>query len=183
MFYGKRIILPTSSVIRELLPKRLHRQDVSGYLLSKTFERRFGEEFPRREVLVKLAAAAALVTLPVRSAKAASAETYLEVCKGTIECIVAGVELVEEYLKLKEHTSGQADAENKKGQSCSGTIVLGIFDDGDELEVSEGRQFSIPRYTSGTFTFKHGPAPQERGSKTFVVASEIMAATTRFDVS
>jgi hypothetical protein len=182
MLYRKRIILPRSTAIPDFLPKGLHRNDVSDYLLSRTFERRLGEEFPRREFLLKLAASAALIALPVRPARALSAGTILEVCKGTIECGVAGLELLDEYFKVRKHISGQADVENQEDQSESGTMMLGIFDENNELELSEGRRFSIPRYTTATFTFNHGPAPQEPGSKTFAVASEASADSVDFQV-
>jgi hypothetical protein len=182
MLYRKRILLPRSTAIPDILPKGLHRNDVSDYLLSRTFERRLGEEFLRREVLLKLAASAALIALPVRPARALPVSTILAVCKGTIECGLTGLLLIDEYFKVRKRISGEADAENKEGQSQSGTIMLGIFDENKELEMSEGRRFSIPRYTSATFTFNHGPAPQESGSKTFAVASEDSADSVDFEV-
>ena len=183
MLSRRRIILDHTPAIPDMLPKGLRRCETSDYLLSQTFHRRFGDEFRRRDVLLKVAGAAALIMLPIRPARALSGETILEICKGTIDCVVAGLELVETAMKVREHTAGEADAENKKGQSCEGTIVLAIFNEDDALEVSEGRQFSIPRYTSAAFSFKHGPSPQESGDKTFAVVSERFVATADFSVS
>jgi hypothetical protein len=178
----RKLLLPDQS-IPNLLPKKLRRSDVSDYLLSQTFRKKFGEEFSRREALLKLSAAAALIALPIRPARALDWEGVLSICKGTIECGLAGLELLDEYFKVSKHTSGQADAENQESQSQDGTMILAIFDEDDELELSEGRRFSIPRHTSARFVFNHGPAPQEAGSKTFAVASEVSADTVEFEVS
>jgi hypothetical protein len=76
MFAKERMVL-TSRAIPDFLPKRLHRSDVPGYLLSNTFRRKFGEEFSRRDALVKLSTAAVLIALPIRPARAISISTIL----------------------------------------------------------------------------------------------------------
>ena len=89
MALQRRIYLPTLKIIPEILPRRLHRTDFPGYLLSRTFERRFGEEFPRREVLLKLAASAAAIALPVRWARAISPTEILSITQGYIRFVVS----------------------------------------------------------------------------------------------
>jgi len=178
----RRIVLPSSGALHDILPKKLRRTDVPDYLLSTTFQRRFGEVFTRRETLLRLSAAAAMIAVPVRPAKALSVEAILAVCKGTIEVGLAGLELLNTYFEVRKHITGQADAQNEQGQSQGGTIVLAIFDEDEELETSEGRRFSIQRHTTAKFVFKNGPAPQGRGTKTFAIASEESADAIDFDV-
>jgi hypothetical protein len=103
----KRLYLPTLKIIPNIIPKRLHRSDVPDYLLSRTFERRFGTEFPRREVLIKLAAAATAIAIPVRPARALSVPQILRLAKGTLECGVAGFELFDDVFHVGRHTNTQ----------------------------------------------------------------------------
>ena len=180
MLFRKKICIPLNTSIPNILPKGLHRHDLSDYLLSKTFQRRFGEEFARREVLL-LAASAALIALPVRPARALSADSVIKAIQGTIECGVSGLQLLDEYFQVRKHISGEAEAKNEEGHSQNGTMMLCIFDQDGTIELSDGRKFSIPRYTTAKFTFQHGPAPQEPGSKTFAVASAIDADTVDFE--
>src|ERR1700733_7130336 len=107
----------SSRTLPNFLPRRLHRCDVSDYLLSNTFTRKFGEEFSRRDALVRLAAAAGLIALPIRPARAVSISTILEITKGTIEVAIAGLELLDHMFTVKEHTSGQCNTENRKDQA------------------------------------------------------------------
>ena len=147
MLFRKRICISNDTSIPNFLPKRLHRHDVSDYLLSKTFQRRFGEEFPRREVLLGLAASAALIALPIRPARAKlSASAVLEIIKGTIKCGVSGLELLDEYFTVRHRITGQADAKNEEELSRRGIIMLCIIDDRDEVEKSEGRDSSDFRF-------------------------------------
>ena len=161
MALQRRIYLPTLKIIPEILPRRLHRTDFPGYLLSRTFERRFGEEFPRREVLLKLAASAAAIALPVRSARAIGPTEILALAKGTLDCGLAGLELFDKIFRVNHRTNGQCDVNNEQATSTKeGTIILVIVNAAGELEISEGRSFRIPRKSTATFTFYKGPAPQ-----------------------
>ncbi len=153
------IIMPVRR-FQNILPRKLRKQDVSDYLTSRTFERKFGCEFPRRDFLLGLSASAALLSLPVRPARALNVGGILDVCKGTIECGLAALELLDEYYKVRKSISGQAEATNSDGRSESGAIILAIFDSDDAIEASDGRKYAIPRYTTAKFTFHQGPAPQ-----------------------
>jgi hypothetical protein len=179
----KRLYLPTLKIIPEILPRRLHRTNVPDYLRSRTFERRFGNEFPRREVLLKLAASAAAIALPVRSARAISASQIIALAKGTLDCAVEGLELFDKLFRVNRRTNGQCDVNNEEATSKSGTLILVIFDDAGELEISEGRSFKIPRKTTAKFTFHGGPAPQETGNKTYACAAEEDADSVEIEVT
>lgn len=178
------IYLPTLKIIPEIFPRRLHRTDMPGYLLSRTFERRFREEFPRREVLLKLAASAAAIALPVRSARAISPTQVLALVKGTIDCGLAGLELFDKLFRVNHRTNGQCDVDNQEAtKTKEGTIILVIVNEAGELEISEGRGFRIPRRSTAKFTFYKGPAPQEPGDKTYGCVAEADADTVDIEVS
>jgi hypothetical protein len=182
MLFRKKICISNNASIPNFLLKGLHRHDVSDYLLSRTFQRRFGEEFPRREVLLGLAASAALIALPIQPARAISPSGVLEIVKGTITCYISSLELLDTYFEVGKHIHGKFNAKNEEGRSQHATIMLCIFDERDEVEKSEGRSFSIPPYRTAEFTFENGPAPEEPGSKQFAVASENDADIVDFEV-
>jgi len=179
----KSLILPRRGIIPNIFPRRLHRTDLPEYLLSNTFERRLGGEFPRREVLMGLAAAASLVAFPARPARAISISSILKVAKGTLDVLVDGVELIKDVFEVKEHTSGTAVADNKSGHSEHGTIVLAIVDESNEMEMSEGRKYTVGRYTTATLTFHNAPAPQEEGAKEFWVIAVDDADSANFEAT
>jgi hypothetical protein len=182
MLFRKRICISNNASIPNFLPKGLYRHDVSDYLLSKTFQRRFGEEFPRREVLLGLAASAALIALPARPAPALSANRILEIVKGTITCYISGLELLDQNFNVEKRISGKFNAKNEEGRSQHATIMLCIFDGRDEIEKLEDRSVSIPPYKTAEFTFENGPAPEEPGSKKFAVVSGNDADIVDFEV-
>ena len=163
----------------DFLPAGLHKADIPDYLLSKSFEKRAGLWLPRREVLLGLSAMAAYAAIPVRPANAISGAAL----GATIALAISAVELIKSVWDLAEKVAGEFNGSNNEEKPQAGTIIIAICDEDDRVEVSQGRNYKIPKNTEVTLRFKKGPAPEEYGKKTLYVCSRTDYATTDFEVA
>jgi len=122
-----------------------------------------GDNLPRREVLLKLAATAALTAAPLKPARALPLAPI----------VIVGVILGAATFKVFRNTFGNFEAKNDEPKQVRGYVEIKVTDDrSDKVENSIMAVYSFPAYTNATLQFTRGPAATTKGSKTLTVSGE-----------
>jgi hypothetical protein len=167
-----RIILPEPIQFLPGLPNGLRRQDAPDYILSRTYGRVMGDNLPRREVLLKLAASLAAVAAPLQPARA------MPLIPVAITLVAIGAEIINVF----KNTFGSFDANNDEARQKTGYIMLTVFhSDSNTSEGSITAQYSFPANTTVTINFNSGPAATTPGMKTLEVSAEDDSGTDKFE--
>lgn len=144
----------------DMLPgiqRGLRRDEAAEYLLSKAYARILGDDLPRREVLLKLAATMAFASVPLFKARAVPV---------LVPAIISGLVCGAASLPVFRKTFGYFFAENEEDKQLRGYVLIETIDqNSDAVEGSIMARYSFPANTKVRITFTGGPAATTKGDK------------------